>query len=65
MAHTRRFLALVNQAENMVLVAENQSVIKAFIADAAHPLFCDCIGLRRSYRTRANEPHAPRSALHT
>lgn len=33
-----------------VLVAKYQMVIKAFIADAAHPAFCDCIGLWRHYR---------------
>ena len=33
-----------------VLVAKYQMVIKAFVADAAHPAFCDCIGLWRHYR---------------
>lgn len=33
-----------------VLVAEYQPVIQAFVADAAHPSFCDRIGLRRFYR---------------
>jgi len=33
-----------------VLVAKNQSVIQAFVADTAHPALCDRISLRRLYR---------------